>query len=101
MRRAALALLLLATVTPGCQRDQGRAGRDAAAAASDAAVVRDAQAGVDGAVRQADDCEAARAALPGALRKLEEAAEKIQTQEGRASLDALRAQVNRVSRACQ
>lgn len=99
MRRAALALGLLALLTPACQRSQARSDREAAA--SDEAVIRDAQFVVDAAVRQAEDCDAARAALPAAFQKLSEAAEKIQTREGRANLDALKAQVTRVSRACR
>jgi outer membrane murein-binding lipoprotein Lpp len=75
-------------------------GSQTARIVNDTDVFRDAQDAVNAVVRNATDCEAAKAAMPEANRKIEEAAGRIQTAAGRTTLDALRAQVNRVAELC-
>jgi hypothetical protein len=107
--RAVIAGPVLAMLLAGCQaRSQPSPspgppqdlGSQTARIANDTAVFREAQDAVNAVVRNAADCEAAKAAMPEANRKIEEAAGRVQTAAGRTTLDALRAQVRRVAELC-
>jgi hypothetical protein len=63
-------------------------------------VMREANAAAGDVIRAAGDCEAVKAALPEARRKLDELAAKIQTETGKASLGALRTRVDQVAELC-
>lgn len=107
MRRAVVAVLS-ALVVCGCGKAKGGAepekksdlGTSAANVASDTALLREAQGAANEVLRNATDCDAARAALPEANRQLDEAAPKVRTPVGRQTLDALRTQVNTIARNC-
>jgi hypothetical protein len=75
-------------------------GAQAARIGNDTEVLQDAQAAVNAVVRNAPDCEAAKASMEEANRKIEEAAGRIQTTTGRTTLDAMRQQVRRVAELC-
>jgi len=61
---------------------------------------RSVEQSVNEVVRNAPDCEAAKASMAEANRKLEEAAGKVQTATGRTTLEAMRQQVRRVAELC-
>lgn len=67
---------------------------------ADHQLLQDAQQAVNEVVRNAPDCEAAKASMEEANRKIEEAASKVQTAAGRTTLDAMRTQVRRVAELC-
>ena len=75
-------------------------GAQTARIAHDTQLLQDAQASVNAVVRNAPDCEAAKASMEEANRKIEEAAGKVQTSTGRTTLDAMRQQVRRVAELC-
>jgi len=99
---AALACALLAS----CARDKppepkaDDIGAQTARIANDTHVLRDAQESVNAVVRNAPDCEVAKASMEEANRKIEEAAGKVQTSTGRTTLDAMRQQVRHVAELC-
>jgi PBP1b-binding outer membrane lipoprotein LpoB len=105
VRRAALALAC-ALVLIGCSREKKPPevsqdpGDQAARVANDTKVLGDAQQAVNAVVRNAPDCDAAKASMEEANRKIEEASAAVQTAAGRATLDAMRQQVLRVSQLC-
>lgn len=66
----------------------------------DTQVLREASAAANDVVRNAADCEAARAIIPEAKVKLEAARPRLRTAAGRGSLDALRQQVGKVEELC-
>lgn len=82
--------------------EQGRKdlGHQTADVVSDTEVMREASAAANEVVRNATDCDAAKTAIGEANSKLEEAASKVRTATGRATLDALRQRVKAVADAC-
>ena len=99
----AVAFVLLVVV--GCAREPPEPkpddiGAQTARIANDTEVLADAQQAVNAVVRNAPDCEAAKASMDEANRKIEEAAGKVQTATGRTTLDAMRQQVRRVAELC-
>lgn len=95
---AVLPLALLA-----CQKapeKESGLGEQVASAAADTRVLKDVQEAANAVLRSADDCDAVKAALPEANRRLDEAAGKLTTATGRTTLDALRTQVASVGRNC-
>ena len=102
-RRLALAVLLVPLALVACQKGpekESGLGEQVASAAADTRVLKDVQEAANAVLRSADDCEAAKAALPEANRRMDEAASKLTTATGRTTLDALRTQVATVSRNC-
>jgi hypothetical protein len=75
-------------------------GGQTAAITADTEVLRQAQAAVNAVVREAGNCPAANAAIPGAEQELDSAAQKVQTAAGRQSLDTMRKQIRSVAEAC-
>jgi hypothetical protein len=67
---------------------------------NDTAVMREAVTAANEVVRNATDCEVAKAHVAEARAKLDEAQQKVKTPAGQASLEALRKQVDRVADAC-
>jgi hypothetical protein len=104
--RAAAAMGCLLALAAGCSGDKPPETRSqdiddqAARIGSDTKVLQDAQQSVNEVVRNAPDCEAAKASMAEANRKLEEAAGQVQTAAGRATLEAMRQQVRRVAELC-
>jgi hypothetical protein len=66
----------------------------------DMTTMREANAAADDVIRAAGDCEAARALIPAANARLDEASRKVQTATGRQTLEALRKKVREVSEGC-
>lgn len=106
MRRCgALALAATLFVFVACDRKAPEArsddiGDQTARIANDTRVLQDAQPSVNEVVRNAPDCEMAKASMAEANRRLEEAAGKVQTATGRTTLEAMRQQVRRVAELC-
>jgi len=91
----ALPLLLVA-----CQKDGGDLGKDAASIGSDTQVLKEASAAANEVIRNATDCDAVKAALSETNRKLDEAAGRVRTAPGRATLDSLKTQVRGIAQNC-
>jgi len=75
-------------------------GEQAARIGNDTEVLQDAQQAVNEVVRNAPDCQAAKASMAEANAKIEDAAARVQTAAGRTTLDAMRKQVARVAELC-
>jgi hypothetical protein len=98
-----LAGLLVCALWFGCTADPApETPPDDAAAriGNDTQVLQDAQQAVNEVVRNAPDCEAAKASMAEANAKIEDAAARVQTAAGRTTLDAMRKQVARVAELC-
>jgi hypothetical protein len=101
VRRAAGALVCALLI--GCTADpapEGPADDAAARIGHDTQLLQDAQQAVNEVVRNAPDCQAARASMAEANAKIEDAAARVQTAAGRVTLDAMRKQVARVAELC-
>lgn len=102
----ARAWIVLAVALSACgpvkdaEKRQRNIGDDTADIASDTRVLGEASAAVNEVIRIQDDCELARPAIPKAQAALDEAGKRVRTIAGRASLDAMRAQVRGLSQAC-
>ena len=94
----ALALSCGEAKAPGPQSQDPEA--QAARVAADTHLLQDAQQAVNEVVRNAPDCEAAKASMDEANRKIAEAESKVQTATGRTTLDAMKTQVKRVAELC-
>lgn len=95
--------LVLFAACAGDKPPEGRSdnlGDQAARIGADTQLLQDAQQSVNEVVRNAPDCEAAKASMAEANRKIEEASAKVQTSTGRTTLDAMRQQVRRVAELC-
>lgn len=75
-------------------------GQQTADITSDTQVLRDASDAVSEVIRNQDDCEVARPAIPKAIAKLDEAARHVRTTAGRTTLDGLRSQVRAIAQNC-
>lgn len=75
-------------------------GAQAADVASDTAALRAANAAAGEVVRAAGDCEAVKAALPEAIRRLEEIEGSVRTQAGRTTFEAVRKRVHDLAELC-
>jgi hypothetical protein len=97
-------VLAAAVVALGCAKKEDAAAKDigqqTADITADTETLKEANAAVSEVVRNAGECEAARAAVPGANQKLDEVAGRVRTATGRQTLEALRGQVKRVSDMC-
>jgi hypothetical protein len=104
--RSLAAAFCAAALLAACARDKAPEpkaddiGAQTARIANDTEVLGDAQAAVNEVVRNAPDCEVAKASMAEANRKLDEAAGKVQTPTGRTTLEAMRQQVRRVAELC-
>jgi hypothetical protein len=81
-------------------RDADDPGAQTARLTADNQLLADVQQSVNEVVRNAPDCEAAKASMAEANRKIEAADSKVQTATGRTTLDAMRVQVKRVAELC-
>lgn len=104
LRRVALAVLCAAALAcaeaKAPERDSDDPGAQAARVGADTRLLQDVQQAVNEVVRNAPDCEAAKASMDEANRKIADAESKVQTAAGRTSLDAMRTQVKRVAELC-
>lgn len=98
MRTLMLALLVTAFF-PGC-KGKDDIGTQAAKIEEDTAILRDANGAANEVVRNAGDCDAVKAALPEATKKLDEAAKLVRTAAGQLTIDTLRKQVRTIAEAC-
>jgi hypothetical protein len=105
-RRVLAVLLCVAAAACGGQKADptpppGKSlGEATADVAWDTQVLREATVASNEVVRNAADCEAARPVIGEARRKLDEAGTRLRTQVGRATLDTLHKQVDRVADLC-
>ena len=105
-RMAAAVPVLAAALFAGCAGEKAPEpkaddiGAQTARISNDTEVLAEAQGAVNEVVRNAPDCEVAKASMAEANRAIEEAAGKIQTAAGRTTLEALRQQVRRVGELC-
>jgi hypothetical protein len=104
-RRPPLWLSLAAVLLAACSSDSPKPpeknlGAQAADIASDTEALRAANAAAGEVVRAAGDCEAVKAALPEANRRLDEIEENVRTATGRTTLAALRKRVGEVAELC-
>ena len=98
-----LGLWCLAAVACGDKAPEPEAddlGEQAARIGHDTQLLQDAQQAVNEVVRNAPDCQAAKASMAEANAKIEDAAARVQTAAGRTTLDAMRKQVARVAELC-
>ncbi len=93
-------LVVLPLLLGACKKGDGDLGAKTANIASDTAVLRDASAAANEVIRNATDCDAVKAVLPEARRKLDEIAPKIRTPTGQTTLEALKKQVRTIAEAC-
>jgi hypothetical protein len=96
----------LALLVVGChKKEEGTPpskdlGAQAADVASDTDALREANAAANPVVRAAGDCEAVKAALPEANRRLDAVAGSVRTVTGRTTLEAIRKRVNTIAELC-
>jgi hypothetical protein len=101
-----VATLLLPLVVSGCQKKPEEKPQPTGIAAqfddtvTDMRVMSDATEAANRVIRSAMDCEAVKASLDDARAKLDLALKEVKTVPGRASLQALRQDVDRVASAC-
>ena len=67
---------------------------------SDTAVLEEASSAANAVIRNNMDCDTVNAALPEANHKLDEAAGRIRTPAGKATLESIRAQVRAIAQNC-
>lgn len=100
------ALLALAALSLACaeakapERGSDDPGAQTARITADNQLLADVQQSVNEVVRNSPDCEAAKASMEEANRKIADADSKVQTAAGRTTLDAMRTQVKRVAELC-
>jgi len=95
-------LVFVAFVTAcggGAPQDKNVGGQTADIAA-DNQTLREANEATGDLVRAAGDCDAVKAALPGAQQRLEQIATRVRTETGRVSLEALRKRVREIGESC-
>ena len=95
----ALLTLALGLSLVAC-KSEGDLGKDVGAIASDTEVLRGANAAANQAIRSVGDCDALKAGLDGARQSLSEAAGRVQTATGRATLDALHKRLEDAAQSC-
>jgi hypothetical protein len=98
---AVIAALPLALCVASCG-SQGPNKRQQAVAniTSDTAVLEEASSAANAVIRNNMDCDTVNAALPEANHKLDEAASRIRTPAGKATLESIRAQVKAIAQNC-
>ena len=100
------AVLAVAVCSVACaeakapERGSDDIGAQTARITADNQLLADVQQSVNEVVRNAPDCEAAKASMEEANRKIADADGKVQTATGRTTLDAMRTQVKRVAELC-
>jgi hypothetical protein len=75
-------------------------GQSTADITADTRTMGEASAAVNDVVRNAGDCDAARPLIPAATARLEDAARRIRTTTGKATLESLRSQLRRIADNC-
>jgi hypothetical protein len=103
MRRGWIVLAVALAACGAVEKEEDRQkdiGQQTADITSDTRVLADASAAVNELIRVQDDCEAARPLIPKAQAAVEEAAGRVRTVTGRATLDGLKSQVRTIASAC-
>jgi hypothetical protein len=104
MRRAAplLAVLFLfyCKADPSPTPPPSGLGQDAADIAADTRTIKEAQAAANAVVRAVPDCEAVKANLDEARRKLAEIRPRVRTQVGLTSLSSMESEVQKAADLC-
>jgi len=96
-----LAALPLALCVAACGGEERNKRQQAVAnITSDTAVLEEASSAANAVIRNNMDCDTVNAALPEANHKLDEAAGKIRTPAGKATLESIRAQVKAIAQNC-
>ena len=108
--RRLLALCALGLLLPSCgcakggagasPAPQGGLGQDVGDIAYDLKIVRSAQGAANEVLRASGDCDAVKAALPGAQAALDDALSKVRTGMSRTTLARLKKQISDVAGAC-
>ena len=75
-------------------------GTQVANVASDTEVMKEAQGAANELVRNAQDCDVVKAAIPNVTQKLDEAGTRVRTATGQATLAAIKARVSAIIQAC-
>jgi hypothetical protein len=96
--RISLAVWILCVALCGCGKSDP--GKDVAHVASDTEILREASEAVNQVVREAGDCDAMKPGLEPARQSLDEAAGRIRTVTGQATLDALRKRLDGLAEVC-
>jgi hypothetical protein len=96
----ATAAVLLSGLALGCQPEPAKVGTDVGRAAADTETLRVASAAVNEVLRLSHDCDAARPLIAEAKAKLQETEPHVRTTTGRATLEALRAQLANIETNC-
>ena len=97
MKRQMLAVGLLVLVVAGCQ-DRRKQAIDKID--HDQEVLRKAGAVVNEVIRNSPDCEVAKPLIPEAYQRIEDARREVSIPASRQTLDALKAQVDRIAQVC-
>jgi len=103
---ARIVTLVLTGVLLGCgstekaEKKKGELTQSTENIAHDTALLHEAEAAANRVIQNAQDCDAARAALVETNRTLEEARGKVRSIAGQVTLDALRTQVKNIAQSC-
>ena len=97
MRGRVLVVGLLALALAGCEDRRKKAVEKVA---HDEEILRKAGAAVNEVIRNSPDCEVAKPLIAEAYQRIEDARQEVSVPASQQSLDALKAQVDRVSQAC-
>ncbi len=106
MRRVLAAVAIAAVSLAACGKKKEEApapkslGEQTADISADTGTLREASAAVNEVIRNSTDCDLARPLIAPAKAKLDEAERRIRTTTGRATLEALRAQLKTVDQNC-
>jgi hypothetical protein len=97
MKARVLAAGLLVLAASGCEDRRKKAIEKID---HDQEVLRKAGAAVNEVIRNSPDCEVAKPLVPEAYQRIEDARREVSAPASRQTLDALKAQVDRVAQAC-
>jgi len=97
MKRIAITVALASLLLGACE-DPRR--KQIEQIKEDEETIKKASAAVSEVIRNSTDCEAARALMPEAYKRIEEASKMVNAPAGQATLGALKSQVDRVAQAC-
>jgi hypothetical protein len=95
-----LAILALFLALAGCKKSEPDPSSATEKIVDDNQTLAEANAAANEVVRAAGDCEAVKAALPGARQKLSELEGRVRTQTGRVTYAAVKKRVEDVASMC-
>jgi hypothetical protein len=97
MKSRILMLVLVAVAVVGCDNPRKKAIEQIG---KDEEILRKAGAAVNEVIRNSPDCEVARPLIDEAYQRIDEARSQVRAPASQQTLDALKAQVDRVGQAC-